>query len=231
MEFNKSRVYTALNADELKPGDKVIVADDLDTLKRCVKDNSPINTLRMIGDEDYLFRFDVEDNCVSFALAYLVERAENCTNCKKNHTNYGGCENLVPLAKIKDIDKKTLVCWDYVPTDEPRAEKCLNCKHYNKRNDFRDCTLVDNPNASCPHWEAEKKYRPFKDTDELIKVWNKKFYLDFKPSHDPLTMPLIWVRDKKNNKEFLLTEFDVRILEYLFTNCEFLDGSVCGVEE
>lgn len=33
MDFDKSKVYTALNADELKLGSKVIVADDLKTLK------------------------------------------------------------------------------------------------------------------------------------------------------------------------------------------------------
>jgi len=34
MEFDKSKVYTTLNADELKIGSKVIVADDLGTLKQ-----------------------------------------------------------------------------------------------------------------------------------------------------------------------------------------------------
>lgn len=85
MEFDKSRVYTAVDADELRAGDKVIVADDLATLKCCVKDNSPINIISIIGKEDCLFRFGVKDNCVSFAFAFLVERAEK-------HTDYNHCE-------------------------------------------------------------------------------------------------------------------------------------------
>ena len=74
MEFDRSRVYSAVNADELKPGDKVIVAYDLATLKRCVKDNNPIDTLCRIGEEEYMFRFGVKGNCAAFALAYLVEK-------------------------------------------------------------------------------------------------------------------------------------------------------------
>ena len=38
MKFDKSRVYTALNADELKVGSKVIVADSVRALKNAVKD-------------------------------------------------------------------------------------------------------------------------------------------------------------------------------------------------
>ena len=36
MEFDKSRVFTTVNADELKVGSKVIVADNLASLKRRV---------------------------------------------------------------------------------------------------------------------------------------------------------------------------------------------------
>lgn len=37
MEFDKNRVYTALNADEVKVGSLVICADDMDALQRRVK--------------------------------------------------------------------------------------------------------------------------------------------------------------------------------------------------
>ena len=42
MEFDKSRVYTALNADELKVGCKVIIADDIASLCVCVKNEKNI---------------------------------------------------------------------------------------------------------------------------------------------------------------------------------------------
>ncbi len=37
MKFDKNRIYSAVNADELKPGDKVILADTLAELKRVVE--------------------------------------------------------------------------------------------------------------------------------------------------------------------------------------------------
>ena len=72
MEFDKSRVYTALNADEVKPGSKVLVADDLSTLRRVVEGNTEhyLDTLSQINPDDYGRRFDV--NGVDYALCYLV---------------------------------------------------------------------------------------------------------------------------------------------------------------
>lgn len=210
MEFDKSRCYSALNADELKPGDKVVVADDLATLKRCVKDNSPIDTIRMIGEEDYLYRFGVKDNCVSFALAYLVEMKENCTNC----------ERLGKTCKSREDDKITC-CFDYKPKTEQKAEMP---------------ELISLGNGQ--YAEREKHYRPFKDTDELIKTWIAKRMITF----PDLCMPHIWVRSKFNkaHKGCLITNFfgiyvmmnnQQCFLSRLFDEYTFLDGSPCGVEE
>lgn len=82
MEYNKSRVYTALNADELKPGSKVIVADDVTTLELRVKDGTDIRTLTGINAPSELARFiagchDAVSN--TWALAYLVEQPEKPT--------------------------------------------------------------------------------------------------------------------------------------------------------
>ena len=71
MEFNKSKVYTALNADELKPGSKVIVSNSLDSLKMRVASGDSIRTLAGILEEDTIYRFTIEGG-TSFALAYLV---------------------------------------------------------------------------------------------------------------------------------------------------------------
>lgn len=73
MEFDKSKVYTALNADELKPGSKVILADIISDLKRAVENDCVVH-LKEILSENYEHRF-AEDDAVrpAYALAYLVE--------------------------------------------------------------------------------------------------------------------------------------------------------------
>ena len=59
MEFDKNRVYTALNADELKVGSTVIVANDLWSLRGKVEefDNSYAVTLSDIRSEAAIHRF------------------------------------------------------------------------------------------------------------------------------------------------------------------------------
>lgn len=78
MEFKKERIYSAVNADELKPGDKVIVADTVQGLKYKVKANEGIDTLYGITDEGAERRFSVKNKhetvSTEWLLAYLVER-------------------------------------------------------------------------------------------------------------------------------------------------------------
>lgn len=71
MEFDKSKVYTALNADELKEGDKVLLADNLEDLKNLVKDDDSPIILAAIAYEDQQFRFKSTAD-LWYALAYLV---------------------------------------------------------------------------------------------------------------------------------------------------------------
>ena len=72
MEFDKSRVYTALNADELKVGSKVIVADNITSLKELVECND-VWILQNIAPENSIYRFITEDSGEPYAFAYLVE--------------------------------------------------------------------------------------------------------------------------------------------------------------
>lgn len=83
MEFDKSKVYTAVNADELKIGSKVIVAapDSLDALRRCVINNDDVYILKRINPECYMSRFVVDSRFIpneeaAFTLAYLVSEPE-----------------------------------------------------------------------------------------------------------------------------------------------------------
>ena len=72
MEFDKSKVYTAVNADELKIGSKCIFADTVKGLKRRVDDGRAMAILTCIGDESSVSRF-VANGATLFNLAYLIE--------------------------------------------------------------------------------------------------------------------------------------------------------------
>ena len=83
MEFDKSRVYTVLNADELKVGSKVIVADSLSTLKARVEhlktkedEENVIVTIIEIRDEYYQQRFIDNEGHDAWNLVYLISEPE-----------------------------------------------------------------------------------------------------------------------------------------------------------
>lgn len=75
MEFNKSKVYTALNADELKIGSKVICANDLDSLKQRVSAECEVSTLKGVFDESHERRFQIESRG-AWPLVYLISEPE-----------------------------------------------------------------------------------------------------------------------------------------------------------
>lgn len=73
MEFDKTKVYTAQNADEIKTGSKGYLADNIAELKRCVfnEDKDYFFTIKEIATEDENYRFLADK--VSWNLFYLVE--------------------------------------------------------------------------------------------------------------------------------------------------------------
>ena len=75
MEFDKSRVYTALNADELKIGSKVILGNTLTELKEAVEveKEEAIQNLAIIHGEDIMLRFTGDKYHSGYTLAYLIE--------------------------------------------------------------------------------------------------------------------------------------------------------------
>ena len=78
MEFDKSRVYTALNADELQIGSKCIFANSIKEIKDCLQTRFfNIETLTKIKDEAYCTRFIIHNHSLhqdmDYALAYLIE--------------------------------------------------------------------------------------------------------------------------------------------------------------
>lgn len=71
MKFDASRVYTSMNADKLKVGSKVVVADSVMDLKRKVSgDECEFLTAILAEDSPYRFRVDTY---TAYCLAYLVE--------------------------------------------------------------------------------------------------------------------------------------------------------------
>ena len=72
MEFDKSRVYTAVNADELKIGSKCIFADSLGELRSYVECDCTEGVLKGIEDEHEEERFKSEQDSL-WHLAYLIE--------------------------------------------------------------------------------------------------------------------------------------------------------------
>lgn len=75
MEFDKSRVFTALNANELKIGSKVYVADAISSIREMVEnDSDKIDTIECIETEDEEARFF--DGYTHWDLAYLISEPE-----------------------------------------------------------------------------------------------------------------------------------------------------------
>ena len=77
MEFDKSRVYTALNADELKIGSKVLVSNCISTLKDQVANYKEGDTRELISicsESSLDGRFETIANI--YHLAYLVSEPE-----------------------------------------------------------------------------------------------------------------------------------------------------------
>ena len=72
MEFDKSRVYTALNAGELQIGSKCIFADTIDELKSKLEYfESYIDTLEVVYNDNEAERFCCRNT--TYLLAYLIE--------------------------------------------------------------------------------------------------------------------------------------------------------------
>ena len=230
MEFDKSRIYGAVNADELRAGDKVIVAYSLSYLKHCVECDDCMDEIVSILSDDNQNRFLISGSR-SFPLAYLVERAENCTNCKEGRWDAEhkkifcdpvNCGNGNVIFRNQEIE----VCEYYKPITKQKV-------------DMPELTSLGNG-----QYIERKHYRPFKDVDELIRIWDVKYRYAYglERINNGLDVPNIWVRSKfnKDHKGCLITNFFGKyvmmnnqqcFLSRLFDEYTFLDGSPCGVEE
>lgn len=74
MEFDKSRIYTAVNADELAIGSKCFFADTIQDLRQKVQDEDGetcVGILTNLYDDDNVERFVA--GCFTYIYAYLIE--------------------------------------------------------------------------------------------------------------------------------------------------------------
>lgn len=171
MEFDKLKVYTALNADEIKPGSKGYFEDTLENLK------------------------------------YVVQY-----ECSKYYD------------EIKEI--------------EAESYGCRFCKKDSY--DYSLFYLVEEP--------KENRFRPYKDTDEMIEDFKKRYssYGGCSGKDNPMYNPMIWVKAKGIEKnKYLITKFyenkkvTMNFDEDVFSTglCRllddftYLDGTPCGIEE
>ena len=109
MEFDISKIYTVINADELSTGCGIYVADDLETLKHLVEKGGPSDILQSVRDKNYIYRFVVEEDDEAHAFAYLITSPLN-TSLKWQDLKIGdvirgknsGCEYMVTMRDTRD---------------------------------------------------------------------------------------------------------------------------------
>lgn len=162
MEFDKSRIYTVVNTDEVKLGSIGYFADNIYSLQQAVQYNEKgyFGKVEDIKDSYTGFRF-VADNGACFSLFYLVE--------------------------------------------EPGKEE----------------------------------FRPYKDVDEMVEDFVKRFNVNVQPYE----MPLIWIKTEDADKKYLIVRFasavtichNVEVYTLTFEDLAeaytYLDGSPCGIKE
>lgn len=168
MKFDKSKVYTALNADEVKVGSKGYFACNIKVLREAVQDEDDV----MFGKIEEIFadfascRFGIENES-GYGLFYLVE--------------------------------------------EPK----------------------------------EKQFRPYKDTDEMIEDFKRRYnsYGGWSGKDNPMYNPLIWIKTKGADNKYLIVRFASALticlntevftltFEDLVEGYTYLDGTPCGIEE
>lgn len=129
--MDTSKIYTAINADELKPGDKVIVADTMTDLRNRVEENNSNYTreIMRIGLENTIARFVVTSLCdtegkVCYSLAYLVEHAKE----EKKGRPYENCAEMIADYKKRfnvnctDIERPSI----WIKSKESGIEYLIN---------------------------------------------------------------------------------------------------------
>lgn len=116
---------------------------------------------------------------------------------------------------------------------EHHGNNCSGCAFYGGH----DCDNIPCQSFIMRKVEKQPTYRPYKNTDEMIEDFKKRFNVEV-PQY---SMPMIWVKHKGTNVLGLVSEFGVcsvvrifdagRSMNELFGSYTYLDGSPCGRKE
>ena len=175
MKFDKSRVYTAINADELPIGSKVIVADNLASLKKKIAafydDENALAYITEVCDiisENCEKRFKIVeryyDRCLYsyYGLAYLVAEPEP----KLNHIK---CETF----KIGDILTDGNI--DYMILGIDRSSDSVYLPYIGWCNYFRKFHKKEATVEQSKSFEIEQAYnKGTNDMFEFCQEWFKE---------------------------------------------------------
>ncbi len=144
MKFDKTKVYTAVNAGEVKIGSKGYAADNLNTLKDVVGDENQLRIIAEIRNEKDQCRFGAIYSsglaCFNyFALFYLVEEPqkeqyrpyENTDEVIEDFKNRFGtnvpsyAEPLIWIKRKEDETKHLITNFDVNYTADDKALPCV----------------------------------------------------------------------------------------------------------
>lgn len=109
---------------------------------------------------------------------------------------------------------------------------------------FRIDNIIDKAFFYLVEEPKEKKFHPYKDTDEMIEDFKRRYssYGGWSGNDNPMYNPMIWVKSKRTGNQRLITVLNsdnncVRLssisveLRELFEDYVYLDGTPCGIEE
>lgn len=126
MEFDKSKVFTSFNCDEVKIGSKGYVADSKETLIHIVQTENKHYFVKMIGhnESNGNYPFIADKNICAYSYFYLVEEPKEPT--KRPCTR----EELVEMLKKQRLpmllDKHNNVIYNFIHMDI----NVVNCISY-----------------------------------------------------------------------------------------------------
>jgi hypothetical protein len=184
MEFDRSKVYTALNADELKPGSKVIGAFSIYELKKKIDEGKDITEVDNILNEGVEQRIKVyhNDGYLSYPFAYLVSVPE-----EKNWIAYL-CrrEGVKPYLTCCRSD-----CWEEVQKDFGAKTKLFEGIEeeandwYEARKQFADVIAAWEDGKTIQFYENSNGNwniigKPMWSTDTLYRIKPKLEWTDLK---------------------------------------------------
>lgn len=126
MEYDETRVYTAKDADKLKAGSKVIVADNMKDLRENVEADKVTKLLRIISDDEpYRFMTRYAGSEIQWMLAYLVEEPkeeELVTNRElAEWLAKGNGQASSSSTNISSVIRFDIIGWNYAHAQDEKA--------------------------------------------------------------------------------------------------------------